>query len=658
MSESHGSSSFHNLQAEKDPESNFSLDLDRLLEDYLIKICAGQATDVDHVNFAEAALLVQGSVQVYSRKVEYLYSLVLHTLEFISNQGHQSQVADRSAPADHEESTSSRVPLEDEDSFWVSNDVPVDPKNLLDSSAEETTLIQQFVKAPANLVVLEGDCLDTSDAVGELESYLLASSELYHDFILLDRCDAETVNSFLSTNKPGDGVSNAWSSHKSFLSPRGRSGASAPKASAGKSCSNVNQSPHIGRSAGVDDAGLGCPANDDFQNYEFDNVSNADYASRDDDDSEEGDDPWKPLNPHEPGTLKVKPFKRVKGHGRAHTDLRKKFSLANIFPLARRHGTISPEFRNLWEKQHALDKKQNHTTSPPLFEKLRQSLIDGARETHNSFRSFEENGDDNEYDNGEFEFAEPNIGIIEDRDNNGVEEDEPRERHDSAACLGGDEAESLTSDPPVSLEDLCRSHLDALLANITETEMQTELAGRVSNWKQKIEQNLEEQESLPPFDIHEYGERVLDKLSHDEVPGSSTSFADIVRGQEKHDVARTFSALLQLVNNEDVHLDRRDGVSTLCYTAANSFYVGLTGQNRREPRIKLPSPKERVKVPLGQSPKGGRNKHRRQGSSDSLSERRSRMTSSKLGAVGCSREGKRQRSSGHIRPANEAVSNS
>jgi len=31
-----------------------------------------------------AALLLQGSVQVYSRKVEYLYSLVLAALEFLS----------------------------------------------------------------------------------------------------------------------------------------------------------------------------------------------------------------------------------------------------------------------------------------------------------------------------------------------------------------------------------------------------------------------------------------------------------------------------------------------------------------------------------------------------------------------------------------------
>ena len=31
-----------------------------------------------------AALLLQGSIQVYSRKVEYLYSLVLRVLEFLS----------------------------------------------------------------------------------------------------------------------------------------------------------------------------------------------------------------------------------------------------------------------------------------------------------------------------------------------------------------------------------------------------------------------------------------------------------------------------------------------------------------------------------------------------------------------------------------------
>lgn len=51
----------------------------------------------------------------------------------------------------------------------------------------------------------------------------------------------------------------------------------------------------------------------------------------------------------------------------------------------------------------------------------------------------------------------------------------------------------------------------------------------------------------PPFDIHVYGERVLDKLSSDADSGGCMTFADVVSGQTKHDVARTFSALLQLV---------------------------------------------------------------------------------------------------------------
>lgn len=57
------------------------------------------------------------------------------------------------------------------------------------------------------------------------------------------------------------------------------------------------------------------------------------------------------------------------------------------------------------------------------------------------------------------------------------------------------------------------------------------------------------QEARPPFDIHKYGDRVLDKLSTEGDAGKALSFGDVVKGQEKHDVARTFSALLQLVKN-------------------------------------------------------------------------------------------------------------
>ncbi|PNX70796.1 hypothetical protein L195_g057752, partial [Trifolium pratense] len=78
---------FHTVHAERDLQSNWEVDLAKKLEEYLLKICSGEIIGEDegsiHVNFAEAALLLQGSIQVYSRKVEYLYNLVLRTLEFL-----------------------------------------------------------------------------------------------------------------------------------------------------------------------------------------------------------------------------------------------------------------------------------------------------------------------------------------------------------------------------------------------------------------------------------------------------------------------------------------------------------------------------------------------------------------------------------------------
>ena len=54
----------------------------------------------------------------------------------------------------------------------------------------------------------------------------------------------------------------------------------------------------------------------------------------------------------------------------------------------------------------------------------------------------------------------------------------------------------------------------------------------------------------PPFDIQDYGERILDKFSLLSLEASSSgvlSFSDLVKGQNKYDVARSFSSLLQLV---------------------------------------------------------------------------------------------------------------
>ncbi|XP_022749041.1 condensin-2 complex subunit H2 isoform X2 [Durio zibethinus] len=636
---------FHRVQPERDLEANWEVDLAKKLEDYLLKICSGEITGsqgddgYNPVNFAEAALLLQGSVQVYSRKVEYLYNLVLHALEFLSQKRQQDQP--EGASIQPEQSASHASLDEDNDQFWGLDDIPVEEKISLDSSANKDTLLNHFVKPPANLVVLEGDCLDTSGDGSELESYLLAKNDLYQDFILLDPCDAVAVDDYLKgeAGKGEYGTYTGSSRHKSFQSPTWRSGGTAHKTTLGKNTNaNVNQSPKVDCSFGVNDCNMGPnhPAADNFGNADHEFDADDRYSEpRDLDDSDDDEnDPWKPLNPHEPGNLKVRPFRKVKAFRRNGANSAKSIPITTLFPLARLHGTVSPELTEMWERRQNAFKRQRESKSPPLYEKLRQLLTGWGNGVADKYANFEDGNEDNGYHSENIDFCEPDFDVPE---NMHTDEDLPfqNEKHEDGDAKFVIDEMFDNGDPysQASLEDLCRSHLDALLANIAESEMQTELVARVSSWKQKIEHNLEEQDSHPPFDIHEYGERILDKLSHEAENGNAMPFGEVVKGQEKHDVARTFSALLQLVNNGDVDLDRSEGHDEcVCYTAVNPFHVRLLKHDKGRVETQLQRPKKR------DSDYG----------STKLSSQPNCKFSAKLGkfsVVRCTPEGKRRRRS-------------
>ncbi|KAI7991541.1 Condensin-2 complex subunit H2 [Camellia lanceoleosa] len=52
----------------------------------------------------------------------------------------------------------------------------VEAKNSLHSATCKDAQLNQFAKPPANLIVLEGDCLDVTGDGNELESYLVPSA--------------------------------------------------------------------------------------------------------------------------------------------------------------------------------------------------------------------------------------------------------------------------------------------------------------------------------------------------------------------------------------------------------------------------------------------------------------------------------------------------
>jgi hypothetical protein len=90
------------IQPIKDLASNWDIDIADSLSDYLDDLAKlsfslndeeldsddeveDHRDDHKKLNFAEAALLIQGSTMIYSKKVEYLYQLVLKSLEAITN---------------------------------------------------------------------------------------------------------------------------------------------------------------------------------------------------------------------------------------------------------------------------------------------------------------------------------------------------------------------------------------------------------------------------------------------------------------------------------------------------------------------------------------------------------------------------------------------
>ncbi|KAL8105368.1 condensin-2 complex subunit H2-like [Apium graveolens] len=163
---------------------------------------------------------------------------------------------------------------------------------------------------------------------------------------------------------------------------------------------------------------------------------------------------------------------------------------------------------------------------------------------------------------------------------------------DSAYCQG----DSYGYESPVrdaKIEEYLHPFLESSLNNIDESEKLTEMAARVSLWKQQIEQDLEEQEARSAFDVNDYSEKVLHKLSQSADLENKVSFADAVRGEEKHHVAQNFSAILQLANNGAVDLQRSENDDEE-FVSANSFSVQLLRPGKRRQQLQFQPSKRRA----------------------------------------------------------------
>lgn len=148
----------------------------------------------------------------------------------------------------------------------------------------------------------------------------LATCSFYGDFLLLDPCDAGAVNSFLNADPfekentaPYRGSSvRSKSPHSFYPSSTGKSkGAAHLSSPSNDQDAKLNQVPVNSCNFEINNDNQWSAPHGDASFHQDDTWNDRepfpDVRDYSDDDSE---DPWKPLNPHEPGNLKIKPFRK------------------------------------------------------------------------------------------------------------------------------------------------------------------------------------------------------------------------------------------------------------------------------------------------------------------------------------------------------------
>ncbi|GIL65395.1 hypothetical protein Vafri_19150 [Volvox africanus] len=154
--------------------------------------------------------------------------------------------------------------------------------------------------------------------------------------------------------------------------------------------------------------------------------------------------------------------------------------------------------------------------------------------------------------------------------------------------LGGSEDGMALDGEEPSYEELCRAHMESMILAASAREVQSDLARRVNNWRQRIDPVLKAEESRPAFDIQDYGELIIKRLSNIKLTDDSSQkrtdqeqglpqregpdavaitpvrqgikFSQVAADLQKFEVSRLFSAMLQLINNRNVIIHKAGSV--------------------------------------------------------------------------------------------------
>lgn len=561
------------LQPIRDLTRNWDVDIAHYLEEYLedldkvvVTFNSGQTT----MNFAEAALLIQGSACVYSKKVEYLYSLVYQVLDMVVNKKKQHRPTSVDAEGNDADAD---FPPDDKEEFLLLDDTKGAKPEKLQNHDDPDKECQVQPLTPMNLIAQEegekGDS-EINNVKGELLGNL-------GDFQM--NC---------SSVQPQGGVFLDLNLLPFLHSPLRLLASSTPFPHHVKP-QLEKTSDSDGQISGAVDEAMDAPPVElsmgDEGDHGFDPIENEPQAEKPPEDvlpkrserkvrfavqkPKPAVDHWAMPDPFSAGKLPEKKLKvgrtfklppgieRTGGAKKRKRRLPEKKALTPIsefvqmrvyshrpkFPKNPCMVPSFPEFDDLFWKEF---KRRQEMKRQKQKQQVVQEVVEEAAEDG------EELVEQDNWPAGGDE--------AEDDDNEGADNFEPLQLQlednmfAPVEAFGGDFINSIASGSSGSVastyEELVRRHVENFLASAAKYAQISELSKRVAEWEEKITPRLLEEEQREPFDIHVYGTTVLESLHK----GQSVPFRRIVGGKPVFQICRLFLATLQLANVYNVDL--------------------------------------------------------------------------------------------------------
>ncbi|XP_028397673.1 condensin-2 complex subunit H2-like [Dendronephthya gigantea] len=571
------------LKPIRDLFKNWEVNIAAELEEYLnemeqIKISFDGGQTV--MNFAEAALLIQGSACIYSKKVEYLYSLVYQTLDMIASKRQLLQ-----APSVDDQGQDKDVSSHEQQEFLLLDDIK-EAKNIdLKEKSVQLEAPQLIPRTPVTLITFDdskkGSALMslTGEVMGNRNDFKMntCSIHLGSGALLLDMSSLHCLqsNKAFQRNSPS-----AFSQDNVILQGNIESQPEIQDV-----CDGIEEQGDLGNNMLCDSP------DDDFDDLPFSTLGVEDVkrnaSSRDRDvqlrerkfdqktqNAVKQKDPWDTLDPHDPTGGTEKPFRQGRPfkippsvrNDKVSAKKRKRKSQEDI-TMNNKLIPIAEFCRIAYHSQvKKLPKNPLKTLTYHEFEYIywnefrrRQILERKHRKAMASLGLFEDQirlepsaEEIDEYNNNENGFDD-NAGVDDyDNDDDGAFNNNFDD--EQAECVQPMELQESDELVVSSYEELVQKYVQGFLVQAQTYVQETDLSKRVKDWERKVVPKLEDEDTHRPYDIHKYGEKLL--ASFEDMP--LKSFDEVVPSQEPWEVCRYFLASLQLANNNNVEILKND----------------------------------------------------------------------------------------------------